>query len=146
MTTHATPAGTAGRDATTHSADTLTVRHSRIPEAEGTAYCRWVCRVISEVTTVADEYDVHLVFTEEHSGRQYTTPIVRVQLGRPEPYRFDLPEMRGVDGTAHVMAKLEITPTDKLIFSTISADIDPVWLLGVRNIALSDIVPTQHDR
>ena len=135
MTMYNNFTGTAADDMAVQSKNVI--GDMSIPHGTGFVCVEWTCLVTAQPTAVADEYNVHLLFTEKNGGRSHDTPTVLMRVGNPDPRRFDLHGMSVPD--AHLMATLDRTGPNQLLFCVSYFSIDPASLLGVRNIALNDI-------
>lgn len=106
---------------------------------KGEACGNWESLVDALPSPSGGSYNVQITFFRRN------TPPLEIRTDRLEmvangsSVTFNLPGIRGASGgDGHIVAKITEAPGEQPQFVTVSENIDPVWLIGVRNIALVD--------
>lgn len=122
----------------THGAEDSS--HGRDPmNRQGFSWGKWRNMIIAVDRIAPNEFDVQLTLTNLHESKDYPSSIVTVVVNGPA-VQFDLPNVPAVGGgDAHIMGVITREGTGKPLFTVNSTNIDTIWLLGARNIALNDM-------
>lgn len=112
----------------------------KIRNRRGLTFGKWQC-VVEALETGTTGYNIQLVFSDLCSSAIFRTDWQEMQVDGAE-VTFHLSGMPGLIGLeGHLVGRLLQIAGEGVFFTTVSADIDPVWLIGARNIALIDTNP-----
>ncbi len=108
----------------------------------------WECRV-EAIEVSPSNHNVQMTFTytkQDVAPVVFRTGWVMMEVNGAAQ-TFSLPGMPGIGGIpGHLVGNITQAVGAPIVFNTISADLDPIWLIGARNIALNDIDnPTENE-